>query len=122
MKHILIIEDDKWLADSYRSTLEAGGYHVTAIQYAEAAFGILGSKPTDLILADMLLNTNTVLPLLHELQTYEDTQKIPVIVCTSLDSPDIDAKTLHYYGVVAVLNKTILTPEQLLISVQEMIL
>lgn len=119
MKHVLIIEDDAWLADSYGRMIEGGGFEVSTVQYAEAAIDILNKIPIDLILADMLLDTNTVLPLLHELQTYTDTQQIPVIVCTSLDNPSVDVGVLHGYGVVSVLNKATLTPEQLLLSVRE---
>jgi DNA-binding response OmpR family regulator len=119
MKHVLIIEDDAWLADSYGRTIEGGGFSVTTVQYAEAAIDILDKIPTDLIIADMLLDTNTVLPLLHELQTYTDTQQIPVVVCTSLDSSSIDVDVMRSYGVVLVLNKATLTPEQLIMSVRE---
>ena len=121
MKHVLIVEDDSWLADSYCRTLEQAGFLVTKVQYAEAAIGILDTSPPDVILADMLLDTNTVLPLLHELQTYSDSQTIPVIVCTSLDSPGIDVNSLHSYGVVTVLNKATLLPEQLVLSVREVV-
>ncbi len=119
MKHVLIIEDDTWLADSYCRMIEAGGFRVTVVQYAELAIEILDKYPTDLILADMLLDTNTVLPLLHELQTYSDTQQIPVVVCTSLDSHSINISNLGNYGVVSVLDKATLTPDQLLLIVSE---
>lgn len=121
MKQVLIIEDDNWLADSYRRVLEKVGFEVAVIRYAEVAVDMLEIKRPDVILADMLLDTNTVLPLLHELQTYDDTKNIPVVICTALDSPGLDVNSMHGYGVVSVLNKTTLLPEQLVMSIKEAI-
>lgn len=120
MSKVLLIEDDHWLADSYRQILTANGYECQLANGAELAMHAIDNSPPDIIVADVFLGDHTVVPLLHELQTYEDTRSVPVILCTaiSIGAGDL-TKQLHSYGVVAVLDKATLTPETLLNTVQE---
>lgn len=119
-KTVLLIEDDHWLADSYRQILIAHGFECQAVAEAGLAMRVIEDSPPDVIVADVLLGDHTVVPLLHELQTYEDTRTTPVILCTAINTGTVDlTKQLHSYGVVAVLDKSTLTPEQLLNTVRE---
>ena len=88
MIKILLIEDDRWLADSYMDVL----------------------NDYELIIADVMLERGLVFDLLHELQSYDDTSQIPVILCTSL-AQRITLKDVKQYGVIAVLDKATLTPK-----------
>jgi DNA-binding response OmpR family regulator len=119
MKKIVLIEDDAWLAESYARILKREGYRLITTQYPEEAIHLVGPEAPNLIIADVMLEANTVLPLLHELQTYDDTRVIPVILCTALTHHSLQAEKLHTYGVVAVLNKATLTPESMLLAVRE---
>jgi len=120
MNKILLIEDDHWLGDSYRQILTANGFDCQMVEGAELAMHKIDSSLPDLIIADVLLGDHTVVPLLHELQTYEDTRSVPVILCTSISAGAGElTKQLHSYGVVAVLDKATLTPETLLNTVRE---
>lgn len=117
---VLLIEDDHWLADSYQQILMANGFECQAVAEAGIAMRAIDDSPPDVIVADVLLGDHTVVPLLHELQTYEDTRSTPVILCTAINSGAVDlTKQLHSYGVVAVLDKSTLTPDQLLNTVRE---
>ena len=117
---ILLIEDDHWLAESYQQILLASGFECQVVSEAELAMRVIDESPPDVIVADVLLGDHTVVPLLHELQTYEDTRKTPVILCTAINTAGSDlTKQLHSYGVVAVLDKSTLTPELLLNTVRE---
>lgn len=120
MSKILLVEDDHWLADSYRQILTAHGHECQMVGGAELAMRAIDDMRPDVIVADVMLGDHTVVPLLHELQTYEDTRHVPIILCTAINIGAEDlTKQLHSYGVVAVLDKATLTPETLLNTLRE---
>lgn len=121
-KSVLLIEDDMWLADSYRDVLSARHFECDIVATSEEAMEIIDTHAPDVIVADVLLGDHTVISLLHELQSYEDTQKVPVILCTSLAKSAVHLQEqLHEYGVVEILDKATVTPEGLAATVEEYI-
>lgn len=110
MIKILLIEDDRWLADSYMDVLE--DYDIDTAVDGHIAMDLIDVNDYDLIIADVMLERGLVFDLLHELQSYDDTSQIPVILCTSL-AQRITLDDVKQYGVVAVLNKSTLTPKLL---------
>lgn len=105
---ILLIEDDRWLADSYADILEE--YDVDVAMSGQEAIDLIDSNDYELIIADIMLEYGVVIDLLHELQAYDDTATIPVILCTSL-AANVKLADVVAYGVVAVLDKSTLTPK-----------
>jgi len=120
MKSVLLIEDDMWLADSYKDVIESKGFECNVVVTAEEAIGMIDTKTPDVIVADIMLGDRTVITLLHELQSYDDTQKIPVIICSSIAKSAAHLQDqLHEYGVVEILDKATVTPESLAVTVEE---
>ncbi|MEO5498954.1 MAG: response regulator [Candidatus Saccharimonadales bacterium] len=115
---ILLIEDDQWLADSYLAVLRAQGHDVTQLSTAYEAMEWMKNTAPALIIADVLLGDHNSFTLFHELQSYPDTANIPVIVCTTLDKEQFSGAQLSSYGIVEVLDKTTMTPDQLLLAVE----
>ena len=64
----------------------------------------------DLIFLDVLLDGPDGFTFLNEMVSYVDTAKIPVVIVSSLNFGE---KELTEYGVVGVLNKDIMTPEDI---------
>lgn len=117
---VLLIEDDMWLADSYRAVIEERGFACTLVPTAEEAMETINAGIPDAIVADIMLGDRTVITLLHELQSYRDTQHIPVIICSSLaKSAAHVSEQLRAYGVVEILDKSTVTPEILVAAVEE---
>lgn len=116
MSRVLLIDDDRWLCDSYRRVLERAGHEVVSAANAQEAVQLIDMQLPDVCVVDMLLEGHTAMGLLHELQSYTDTQSLPVIVCSGLS---LSTETLHQYGVVRVLDKQSLTPKQLVDCVEE---
>lgn len=112
MTKVLIVEDDTWLAEQYGRSLGSAGYEVLVAPHVYRAIEDIDSFKPDVIILDMLLTGNTGFTLLHELQSYADTADIPVVVCTNL-APDINPDTLKPYGVVKVLDKSTMYPDDL---------
>ncbi len=119
MSTVLLVEDDHWLAESYQHVLERAGFTVQIAHGITEALRNVDSSVPDVLVVDMLLDDTTAMSLLHELQSYDDTRTIPVVLCTALTHPSITADTLHGYGVRAVLDKATLTPEQFVTVLQE---
>lgn len=108
MTKILLIEDDLWLAESYCQTLEE--YEVDIASDADRALDCIDQTDYEVVIADVILEKNLVFDLLHELQSYDDTSQLPIILCTSL-ADRIELDDVREYGVVEVLEKSTLTPK-----------
>lgn len=117
MNYILLIEDDQWLADSYQVMLRAQGIEVRQVSTGHEAMKLIEQAPPAVIVADVLLGDHTSITLFHELQSYEDTRTIPIILCTTLAQTKFSQAQLKSYGIRAVLDKSTLTPERLSMAV-----
>lgn len=120
MKSVLIIEDNEWLADQFDRILKLANYKTMAVNHAIAAIEAIDDFKPDVIILDMLLTGTTALVLLHELQSYDDTSKIPVILCTNIAS-DLSLDNLMPYGVRRILDKTIMHPDDLVAAVKSVL-
>lgn len=117
MKTIFIIEDDLWLAEEQARSLVKEGYEVELLPHAHSAIQKIDEKIPDCIILDVLLPGGTGISLLNELQSYPDTGSIPVILCTSLAS-NLSLKELIPYGVHRILDKTTMTPSDIISAVR----
>ncbi len=118
--NILIIEDDQWLAQQQKAILEKAGYHTSISPHAPAAIDMIDLLKPDCIVLDILLPGATGFTLLHELQSYADTGTIPIILCSSL-TPDIKKEDVAQYGVKRLLDKTTMTPDDLVTAVRSVL-
>lgn len=114
---ILIVEDDRWLAEQYLRLLSKDGYDVTVVFHAIAAIQSIDDKIPDVMILDVLLTGSTAFALLNELQSYSDTNVIPIILCTSMAS-DLSLDDLKDYGVRRIIDKTTMKPDDLIAAVR----
>ena len=75
-----------------------------------------GEDLPELIFLDVLLDGPDGFTFLNELASYTDTAQIPVVIISSLD---FSGKDLSGYGVVGVLDKSSMKPEDIKRYVQE---
>jgi two-component system response regulator CiaR len=109
MKKVLIIEDDKWLADSLRAGLKAE-FAVRLCYDPEKVFAVLESWWPDVLVADVILGAKNCLTLLNEIQSYTDTRALPVVILSSA-ARQIDSADVAQYNVKKILDKAEITPE-----------
>lgn len=114
---VLIIEDDPWMAQRLGSILAREGFLANYVTNGYEAMAHIDKKSPDVLLLDMLITGGTGLTLLHELQSYEDTAKIPVILCTNL-AAGLSLVSVAPYGVRRLLDKTTMTPEDVIVAVR----
>ena len=106
---IYVIDDDEIMANCIARA--CGGAEVRVFgNVIEAMNRIAGGEMPDLIFLDILLDGPDGFTFLNELVSYADTVKIPVVIVTSLE---LGGKDLSAYGVVGVLDKSTMVPEEI---------
>ena len=105
---IFIIDDDKDMATCIkRACHKECKIFANAIDSMSAiADGVM----PDLIFLDILLDGPDGFTFLHELASYSDTAKIPVVIVTSLNLVN---QNLASYGVIGVLDKDTMLPKDI---------
>lgn len=104
---IFIIEDDYIMAKCIKNAIQSD---VRIFSNAIEAIQALDEELPKLIFLDILLTGPDGFTFLNEMISYSDTAKIPIVIVSSLD---FDGKDLSVYGVVKVLNKDTMTPDDI---------
>ncbi len=117
---VLIVEDDEWLAEQHSRVLTRAGYKTTIALHALAAIQAIDIVHPNVIILDILLTGSTAFALLHELQSYGDIGDIPIILCTNLAS-ELSIEDLKLYGVKQILDKTTMTPGDLILALKSVL-
>lgn len=84
IKTVLVVDDSRFFRTATERALVKSGYAVLTAADGEAALQIAGEKIPSLILLDMLLPKLDGPSVLQHLKADPKTQKIPVLVLTSL--------------------------------------
>jgi two-component system alkaline phosphatase synthesis response regulator PhoP len=87
-KKILIIEDEKAIADAMRTGLTEAGYDAESVYDGEEGLKRAKDLKPDLILLDLLLPKKDGMSVLHELREDESTKNIPVMILSQLSDTD----------------------------------
>ena len=111
---IFIIDDDEIMAECVARA--AGGTVKIFGNAIEAMNAIADGELPDLIFLDILLTGPDGFTFLNETISYKDTVEIPVVIVSSLDFGERDLST---YGVVGVLNKDKMRPDDVRKYVEE---
>jgi DNA-binding response OmpR family regulator len=105
---VFLLDDDEMWGGCVERVLY--GYEVLRFgDGVEAMDATLRIVP-DLMILDIMLDGPNGLVVLHEMQSYEDLMRVPVIIVSNVDFLGAD---LREYGVVAVFDKGKMRPEEL---------
>ena len=109
---ILVIEDERVLAEMYRDKLEMSGFKVYSAFDAEEGFEMTIKLKPNLILLDILLPRENGITFLEKMRKQSEISSIPVIVFSNFDDSQtkVDAKKLN---VKDYLIKTDYTPKEI---------
>ncbi len=102
---IFVIDDDQLMSECITRYLAPR--QTAVFSNAIEAMAAINEQTPELIFLDIMLDGPNGFTLLHELASYQDTAKIPIVIVSSLDFSDHE---LSIYGVVKVLNKDHMTP------------
>lgn len=110
---IFIIEDDRGWENYYRRILK--GQKMEFFHDGVAAIAEMDEKIPDLVILDILLTGPTGFAVLNEMRSYPELMNVPVIIVTSVG---INNELAEQYGVIEILDKGKMTPQELIGAVQ----
>lgn len=117
---VLLVEDDPWLAELEVKTLSEAGFLVTHAPHAPSAIVKIDEVQPDVMILDVLLTGSTAFALLHELQSYDDTGELPIILCTNM-AESVKLEDVQSYGVKRIVDKTTMKPDDLVAAVRSVL-
>lgn len=117
---VLIVESEPWLGEQFQRVLQKHGFETELTSNAYSAIDIVDTMQPDIIVMGLLLSGAGGLGLLHELQSYTDTAKVPVIVCSD-ETATISLDDLRPYGVLRVLDTGSMQPDDLPAAVRSVL-
>lgn len=108
---ILLVEDDTFLSNIYKTKFEMEGYAVTTAADGQEGLDLAKKKKPDVILLDILLPKKDGFTVLKELKADPGTKDTPVILLTNLGQKDDVDKGLEL-GAVDYLIKAHFKPSE----------
>ncbi|MBU1936063.1 response regulator [bacterium] len=95
-KKILICEDERFIHELMRKTLQDGGYETSSAYTGEGLLNLAGGEPAAVILLDMMLPDMDGVQILSELKTREKNAQTPVIVLSASSEEEIREKLTEF--------------------------
>ena len=121
-KKVLMLEDDRLLADSLRQSLlnKLKNIEVTVVHEPARALDLIDESMPDLLLADLHLGDRNLLTLLNEMASYPDTLALPKIILSS-SGRQLRIDDLTRYGVRSIYDKRTYDFNELVVKIWELI-
>ena len=107
---IYIIDDDKIMAECVARVAKKLGRETRIFSNGIEAMAEIERELPELLFLDILLDGPDGFTFLNELVSYSDTEKIPVVIVTGLT---LFNTSFSDYGVVRVLDKNKMRPEEI---------
>lgn len=120
MKEILLVEDDPFLVDMYKTRLEREGFKVNVVKNGKDFFRALSKTKPELILLDIILPYVDGWEILKELKKKEEYKNIKVIVLSNLSQKE-DIEKSKKLGAEMFLVKAHFTPSEIIEKIKEII-
>lgn len=118
---ILIVEDDNFLADIYKTKLELEGFKVTVASDGEKGLKLIQTKTPDLVLLDILLPKLDGFAILETVKNGEPPAKdVPIILLTNLGQNEEVQKGLRL-GAVDYLIKAHFKPAEVVEKIKKIL-
>lgn len=119
-KKILIIEDDKILADMYAVKFKKEGFDIIETQNGFEGVELAQKEKPDLILLDIILPQMDGFSILTSFKSNDELKNIPVILLTNLGQEG-DIQKGKSLGAVDYLTKSNTTPAEVIAKVKEIL-
>lgn len=118
--HLLLVEDDTFLASIYRTKFEQEGFKVSVAENGEDGLEAARKKKPEVILLDILLPHLDGFQVLAELKKDKSTNPVPVILLTNLGQKEDVDKGLAL-GAAAYLIKAHCRPSETVLQVKKIL-
>jgi CheY-like chemotaxis protein len=110
-RKVLILEDDRWFADSLCASLKPK-FTVRVCDNPKEIFKALEKWWPDVLLADIILGEKNLFTLLNEIQSYTDTRELPIVILSTA-ARQVEVEDVAQYNVRKILDKAKITPAEL---------
>ncbi len=112
--NIILVEDDRLLAQMYQLRLQKAGYQVEIAGEADELWTLVQTIAPAVIVLDILLPKVNGLRILKDLRAHTRLRSVPVIILTNLHRVEIELtpELGELLGVVAYLVKSQTTPDE----------
>lgn len=118
MKKILIVEDEKMLAEMYTDKFSQAGFKVITANEAEDGLEVAKREKPDLVILDILLPKGDGISFLQKLRELPDFALVPVIAFSNFD--DLSTKKAAFrLGAKDYLIKTNYTPQEVVERIKD---
>ena len=120
-KKILLIEDDEFLSDMYKTKFDSEGFDVTPAQDGEVGLKFLedGLKP-DAILLDVVMPKMSGLEVLAKIKSMSDASSMNVIMFTNMGQKEDIDKAMSL-GAAGYIIKANFTPSEVVVEVNKIL-
>jgi CheY-like chemotaxis protein len=121
MSHVLIVQSNPWLLRSFKDVLFTAEHTVTLARSSEEAIIAIEEIVPNVVVLDEALRGAGGIELIHEMRSYADWVSIPVILCVHMNEQQLQPfkQSFAAYGIVSILQKSTLQPDDLLSAVNE---
>lgn len=120
MAKILLIEDEEFLRDIYKRTLDLANMPTDAAVNGKDGLKALENNTYDLVLLDIMLPDTNGLEILKQIKSQEKTKDIPVVLLTNLGQETI-IKQGYDLGALGYLIKSSHNPDEIVEEVKNML-
>lgn len=117
MAKILLIEDDEFIRDIYKRTLDSEGIATDAFEKGSEGLAALHKQNYDLILLDIMLPDTNGLEILKIIKADGSKKDIPVVFLSNLGQESVIEEG-HRLGAKGYLIKSTLNPDQVVKEVK----
>ena len=118
MRKILLIEDEKLLAEMYRDKFTMEGFKVILAFDGEEGLKLAKKEKPDLILLDILLPKDNGIAFLKKLRKEKNLSSVLVVAFSNYDDPETK-KEAFQLGVKDYLLKTDYTPNEIVEKIKK---
>lgn len=117
---VLIVEDEKFMADTLVRKFKEAGFTIDYLDRGEKVVAEATTKPPDIIILDILLPGKNGFEVLKELKEKDKTKNIPVIIVSNLGSRE-DFEKGSQLGAAGFMIKATVTPEDIIEKAKQVI-
>jgi DNA-binding response OmpR family regulator len=118
---VLIVEDEKMLADALELKLKNEGYEVLKAENGQAGLDIVNTNKPNIILLDLMMPIMNGKQMLQKLREIPEFKTLPVIVLTNAGDADNIKETKMYYNASDFLIKSNVSPEDIVNKVKMLV-
>jgi DNA-binding response OmpR family regulator len=117
---ILIVEDDKFVAELYEHQFTKQGFVVKVVGDGEAALYSVGAEKFSLVLLDIMIPKIDGLEVLKKMKANPAIKDIPVVILSNLGQEELIKQALQT-GAKAYIVKSLYTPMQVVAEVRSIL-